>query len=465
LSFVDVSRARVVRESSPSIGTNHLSHDAIEGGFQAPTEKTQAMEVTRTTIGRPVTATEEKDVPCNDAAGSTIDWEHDDDDLSSVFSAPFVPLDHDHDDSSLEEEEECFHAQLEELERELRARLEFIETVPSPLRPSLLRRELWSSRLQREALRSASNESVTDTQPNGPALPASADPTLHPWYRRVYEDSLLECYTSLPAAISLFCHCSAMIAIYDLLLELLRGKLLYVLQRQVSFISSAIVESGYVDTVFYLCILGLGLALLHSSGYLYWWLSPCDYFLLKFDSHNRRDDFDVQIIHWVRQSPVRRIILYMTGYFIVFMVSDTLLSCAFHYFSQQHRLLSSSPSQTFRMDLYDNTPVATSIHAFVCQRSCSEEIDRRQSAFNELLKVEREYTKRALDKSSYNMYWHIWTYSWGNVYDLDTEEYAMVDLGSTPLFDFTGEIFFAAFFFILGVGVLRWYGFVFWEKY
>jgi hypothetical protein len=425
------------------------------------------MEATRI-VGSSLVVTEKKDNLCKGDA--TIDWESDDDVRSSVFSAPFVPfegVDDDH-DSSFEEEVESFHAQLEELERELRVRLDLIETVPSPLRPSLLRQQLWSSRLQRDALvRSSSNAaSVAEKTLNGSKIPASADPTLHPWYRRLYEDALFECYTFLPAALSVFCHCAAMIAIYDLLLELLRGKLLYFLQRQVSFVSTAFVESGYVDAVFYLGILCVGLTLLHSSGYLYWWLSQRDFFLLKFDAHNRRGDFDIRIIQWVRQSPMRRLVLYMIGYFMVYMVSDTILSCAFPYFSQQHRLLPYAPSQTFRMDLYENAAsAATLTPAFACQRSCSEEIDRRQNAFNELLHIEREYTKRALDKSSYNVYWHIWVYSWGNVYDLDTGEYSMVDLDSTPLFDFTGEIFFAVFFFILGVAVLRWYGFVFWEKY
>ena len=406
--------------------------------------------------------TEKRNDPCKEAVVSSI--ESDDDDHSSIFSASFsrfVPNDEDDASSLEEEEEECFRAQLEELEKYLKKRLDFIESVPSPLRPSLLRWERWSSRLRRNTLfSSASNESVTNeySQPSDHDLPESSH------LRRLYEDTLLECYTFLPAATSLFCHCAAMIAIYDLVIELLRN-LLHRIQRLVSFTSyTAWVESGSVDTFFYATILCLGLGLLHSSGYLYWWLSPRDYFLLKFDARNRRGDLDVRIVAWVRrQSPMVRLVLYMLGYCMVYMVATVLLSCTFLYFSQQKTLLPYLPSQTFRMDLYE--PVGTFTPALFCKRSCSEEIERRQSAFNELLHVEREYTRRALDKTSYKMYWHTWTYSWGNVYDLDTGEYAMVDLASTPLFDFTGEIVFAAFFFLLGVGVLRWYGFVFWEKY
>jgi hypothetical protein len=315
-------------------------------------------------------------------------------------------------------------------------------------------------------------------------------------FRCWYQHTIFEWYTILPASISLLCHCAAIIAFYDLMVELERSTLNW-LHRQITLISSlssklvvlsSYAEAGYVDLWYLGCIFLIGLCLLHSTGYLYWWLSNIDFNWMKFDAHNRirlrapnssyYHDVDVRLIQFVRrQSSIVRLVLYMIGYYMVYIVSDAILACTFPYFGQQETILRYLPSSTFRMDLYETVETvarrhsawATSTHpyipTFVCLTSCDDEMHRRQSAFHELLRTEQEYTDRALVKSSYLTYWQTWIYSWGNVYDFHTGEYGMVDLTSTPLFNGTGEIRFAIVTFILGIAVLRWYGFVFWKKY
>ena len=339
----------------------------------------------------------------------------------------------------------------------------------------------------------------------------------------------------------------------------------------------------HVDTLYYITMFGVGVYGIHQSGYLYWWLSDYDYTILKFDTHNRirlwlwrshipvhptripvtapvtssttsdttiattrttnnpcitstaiagwnvrNNNYHnipnsfVRQFHHVRQYPILRLVLYVTGYYIVYMISQVLVATTYPYFSQHDQILPHLPSLTFDKRLYhfvdkerhsiDDVRSDRQRDVFLCVvQNCRMEMKRQLLANQELIRAEHHYTKSRLAHLSYLGYWSTFLELYGekSIYPLfdtiqnrfytvdddDDEEgeeeeeeeegdiketdaplrdaepirrnhtSTIVDFRSTPVFDNTGEIVFAFVSLTIGIALLRGYGFVFWEKY
>ena len=340
---------------------------------------------------------------------------------------------------------------------------------------------------------------------------------------------------------------------------------------------SQLLEIHY-DSMFYIVMSLVGVYMIHLSGYLYWWLSDYDYTIMKLDVHNR-----IRLLQWrhhhitetdvirsstltdesrikeqqqqlllsqrtrhhhhhdhqnmirhqncinsfvrrfykVRQYPILRLTLYMIGYFILYMISQLIVSTTYPYFSQHKTILPHLPSATFDKRLYhlvkndtiDGTCRNNNI--FPClEIDCREEMERQQQANHALIRAEQRYTKQRLAHMSYLGYWSTFVEQYGEktVYPLfdtfrnrfyvvdddeedeeqdddtedgheralgammkgakDTESEQMrqhtgtiVDFHGTPVFNNTGEVVFGLVSLTIGIVLLRRYGFIFWEKY
>lgn len=381
------------------------------------------------------------------------------------------------------------------LERDLAARSAQLERIAVGKSPALVRqlrfRELQVSMLQREALlreqitemdgtatvstRSSKEReavNVCGNVENGPTFHTTT--TKSSWFRCLYEAIIFELNVTLPAVISLILHCIATGGIYEGLCAIVHSLYYYywTAWTEGSCYSEAAVT--YLDVAFYGAVFLVGVTGMRCTGDLYWWLSDRDHDCWIFDYRNRIRlgcyFRKAQMIRTVRKHAIAKVILYTVGYSLCYLTSHVLLSYVSTWGSQPTRLLKHLPSRTFRIDSYPtlldaarhldeldgNTARASS--TFPCERTCQEEIDRVEAAYTEIQRADREYTLRALSINSHKLYWSNWIHS-------SDGEISGVDHQSVALFDYTSEIIFGLVVFVVGVGLLRAYGFVFWERY
>jgi hypothetical protein len=396
----------------------------------------------------------------------------------------------------------------------------------------------------------------------------------------IYNFIVFEYYLTIPASMAILFHSIIMITIFDLVHDLVLytyTDILPALYKRTFVVSSSLLlhyvpnfiakllEKHY-DTMFQIAMFIVGVYFIHISGYLYWWLSDYDYTIMKYDTHNRirllrwlsqpfncsdddndtvkytvstRQEHNSQNSHRcnyintfvrrfciVRRYPILRLMLYIIGYYILYMISQSILSATYPYFSQHDTILPHLPSAIFDKHFYnhlvdkhtmdDALPLSSALpnskhSAFPCLvQNCHHEIERQQHANNALIQAERQYTKQRLAYMSYLGYWSTFVEQYGEkavnplfdtlrnrFYMVDDEmeddddghehqgedsDWTMVDeigqetegrghtstivdFHGTPVFNNIGEIAFGCVSLTIGILLLRGYGFIFWQKY
>ena len=138
------------------------------------------------------------------------------------------------------------------------------------------------------------------------------------------------------------------------------------------------------------------------------------------ERHNFVNTF-VRRFHKVKQYPILRFMLYIVGYYIIYMISQLIISTTYPYFSQHETIVPYLPSATFDKRLYHFVDTRVVDDSFVRQistsdrnnadtfpcliQNCQMEIERQQHANMALIHAERFYTKSRLARLSYWGYW------------------------------------------------------------
>ena len=156
---------------------------------------------------------------------------------------------------------------------------------------------------------------------------------------------------------------------------------------------------------------------------LYWWLNDADYDCLKFDFHNRlrllhfnshSKDLWTRLLYAVHYYDTVRWLVYSFGYNFCYQVAQEILEYGEYFWNQSETALRYLPSNTFDVNLFqtledamdDEQPHIASV--FLCERTCQDEIDRREAAYEEMMSADQEYTERVLAATSYTTYWASW---------------------------------------------------------
>lgn len=416
--------------------------------------------------------------------GRTDDWRSDDDCCAS---------------SSAEEDE--FQARWDELERRLAARWAYLEKITvgkkSACVRQMRRREMEVARLERDELlleqiaAQKDNSSAEDTGKDekkdraGRKTDGTDDEGTAPKKRTriqsVCDFLTFELNSTVPAILSLLLHNIAMAGIFELGNDCLN--MVYA-GTAATFSSSSssspqlseapdgddeldelqdeFKPANMVEFCFFGAAFLLGCALMRSTGDLFWWLSDRDYDCLKFDYHNRiRLRYPgARIVHAVRSSLLVRCFVYMVGYNACYQMSQEIFEeLSERLWNQNSNLLRHLPSSTFDVNLFQTEEAAweepdiSSI--FPCERTCQEEIDRREAAFEEMVSADMEYTERVLATSSYSTFWQKW---------ITCSDYMGID-DAPPVYNPLGDLLFYVAVLSCCIAMLRWYGFVFWERY
>jgi len=409
--------------------------------------------------------------------GRTDEWYYEDDDYSC----------------SLSESEQDFWAQWDALERQLAARWRSLDKLvdtaeaeggrgKNPNYVHQMRvREMEAAHVKREELLL---QHVAGLSPNRDATadgnsakahgniqgktPKTATPledqNIRTWLQRVSEFVLFERTSTIPAIFTLLLHNVAVICIFDLVDTFVdEAKKLWM--SKLNSPSPQQEEQWWVESLFYGVVFATGCTLMRSTGDLFWWLNDREYDCVKFDYHNTirlRCYHGARIIHAVRHYLVVRCLVYTIGYTLCYLVAQQIFDLGEDLWNQRESLLRYLPSNTFNVDLFqtldavqeDEEPDIST--TFLCERTCQEEMDRRSDAFEEMLSADQEYTERVLAASSYSAFWEAWVESRAVYMGVDE---------APPVFSPAVDLLYYIVFFLFFVGLLRWYGFVFWDRY
>lgn len=414
----------------------------------------------------------------------------------------------DDDDEPLDPEMMLFLQKWNGLDQELSARLERLTKIvggrhheqnKSPWIRHLRRREAQASMRKREAwlleeiARLKDDTDTDDTNNNNSGGRASTTMIAHVrsklnelWRRSdatgesdstsclstMWDALVFECHSTLPASLAMLVHCIALAGILELVCECVRC-IVSLTQQQIVKMAARMPmtngtatpkhffgvfgsDAGVVECAIHTTVCLVGLTLVRSTGYLYWWLPDAQRDALKFDYHNRirlaksKTPFyksrypTARILLYVKQRPVLQVTLFMLGYYMVYSTSNWFMVNLESMSSQQSRLTRFLPSATFSMEQFQTVESAASstlLHSmFLCDRTCDEELDRRQEACQELHRAERAYTKQVLSAESYFIYWAQWAHGWGGYHPVEFG----VEGENLPLFDDEFNISFAA---------------------
>ena len=273
------------------------------------------------------------------------------------------------------------------------------------------------------------------------------------WLWNIWESIIFEMNSTLPAILSMLFYNILMISVFDLVEDfwgMLRGQ-------------SAMIESSFT------CLAMLvGGTLLYSTGDLGWWLNDRDHDHFKFDLHNRvrlPGWYGARFMHAVRYYLPVRWLVFLLGYNCCYQASQHLFELGEVVWNQSEKMLRNLPSNNFDVNLFQTVDEAMDddavhIHSiFLCERTCQQEIDRREAASAEILRADQEYTERALAASSHSSYWFKWalhhTEPW----------YYRKRPEAPPVFDPTGDLLYYFVVVVFCILILRCYGFAFWERY
>jgi hypothetical protein len=145
---------------------------------------------------------------------------------------------------------------------------------------------------------------------------------------RIYDVAMFEWYTTAPGIFSCGLHCLAHASLYDVI-EIVFNEFRKYAERNITWVSAHTL-SLFVTLVF-------GLALVRSSGYLYWWLNVSDYNCIKFDYHNRLrlNHWDARYLLWIKRRPILQATMFITGYHLCYKVVFHLYEQFYYFFFNQ----------------------------------------------------------------------------------------------------------------------------------
>jgi hypothetical protein len=145
---------------------------------------------------------------------------------------------------------------------------------------------------------------------------------------RIYDAAMFEWYTTVPGIVSCGLHCLAHASLYDVI-EIAFNEFRKYAERKITCFSAHTL-SLFVTLVF-------GVALVRSSGYLYWWLNVSDYNCIKFDYHNRLrlNHWDARYLLWIKRRPILQASMFITGYHLCYKVFYHLYEKLYYFFFNQ----------------------------------------------------------------------------------------------------------------------------------
>jgi len=141
-----------------------------------------------------------------------------------------------------------------------------------------------------------------------------------------YEAAMFEWHTTLPCVLSLAVHCLAHASVYDII-EIGFEEMRKFVENNIPWINPDVLTTT--------CTLILGMALIRSSGYLYWWLNDTDFSCVKFDYHNRLrlKRWDARYLLWVKRRPVLQASMFVMGYHLCYHFVFIVYAKFFNSFS------------------------------------------------------------------------------------------------------------------------------------
>ena len=195
--------------------------------------------------------------------------------------------------------------------------------------------------------------------------------------QRCYDGLVLACHSIVPAVLSLIIHCCAHVGIFDGLstvVESVKSAVLVRLQKHDDGLSH------FYDYALDLAVFFVGVLLLRLSSDLFWWLSDRKYDCVKFDLHNRRrlGCGDARLLVTVRERPLVRVTLFMTGFSLCYVATMVLLMqyCK-KPFNQNDELLRHLPSLA-----QTRPPRQTLALVSYCSQTCQDEIERQGTSLS-----------------------------------------------------------------------------------
>jgi hypothetical protein len=196
-------------------------------------------------------------------------------------------------------------------------------------------------------------------------------------------------YTLLPATCSIIVHSIVHVVLYDGVTVSLGA-----LKEQVLRVRPPLSESrSLVDLLWSCSCFVLGVALLRSTGDLYYWSSKSCATMVKLDYQNRRQLLTMsrdprhhslltRIVMWMRKYNMVRAMTFLLGYTCCYVATGDLLHFlktlsihwVFPYWNQS--ILSNLPS-TLHMNKHGTCLAPRDSHESVCSHSCQEELSSR----------------------------------------------------------------------------------------